>query len=79
MKHDGGIRRAKRRVTSGVNHAPRAHQVLFCAGLHASLPTCFSLIVLTYTIVNDDDVRFITARKAEKWMVGKYEENRKRN
>lgn len=39
----------------------------------------YGLIVLTYTVVNDDDVRFITARKAENWMVKKYEENRKRN
>lgn len=39
----------------------------------------YGLIVLIYKIVNDDDVRFITARKAEKWMVSKYEENRKRN
>ena len=39
----------------------------------------YGLIVLIYKIVNDDDVRFITARGAEKWMVNKYEENRKRN
>ncbi len=34
----------------------------------------YGLIVLFYTIVETDDVRFITARKAEKWMVKKYEE-----
>ena len=39
----------------------------------------YGLIVLIYTIVEPDDVRFITARRAEKWMVTKYEENRKRN
>ncbi|MGI8543220.1 MAG: BrnT family toxin [Aridibacter sp.] len=34
----------------------------------------YGLIVLFYTIVETDDVRFTTARKAEKWMVKKYEE-----
>ncbi len=34
----------------------------------------YGLIVLIYTIVGDDNVRFISARKAEKWMVKKYEE-----
>ncbi len=38
----------------------------------------YGLVFLTYTIVDNDDVRFITARKAEKWMVKVYEENRKR-
>jgi uncharacterized DUF497 family protein len=38
----------------------------------------YGLIVLTYTIVEADDVRLISARKAEKWMVDKYEENRRR-
>ena len=38
----------------------------------------FGLTVLFYTIVETDDVRFITARKAEKWMVKKYEENQRR-
>ena len=33
----------------------------------------YGLIVLIYTMVGDD-VRFISARKAEKWMVKKYEE-----
>jgi uncharacterized DUF497 family protein len=33
----------------------------------------YGLIVLIYTTVGDD-VRFISARKAEKWMVKKYEE-----
>jgi len=40
--------------------------------------TQYGLIVLIYTIVNDEDVRFVTVRKAQKWMVNKYEENRKR-
>ena len=39
----------------------------------------YGLIVLIYTITATDDVRFITARKAEKWMVSKYEENKKGN
>ena len=39
----------------------------------------YGLIVLNYTVVETEDVRFITARRAEKWMVNKYEENRKRN
>lgn len=34
----------------------------------------YGLIVLFYTILETDDVRFITYRKAEKWMVKKYEE-----
>jgi len=38
----------------------------------------YGLIVLIYTIVENDDVRFISARKAEKWLVKKYEENRRR-
>jgi uncharacterized DUF497 family protein len=38
----------------------------------------YGLIFLTYTILSNDDVRFITARKAEKWMAKVYEENRKR-
>ncbi len=40
--------------------------------------TQYGLIVLIYTIVEKTDVRFISARKAEKWMVKKYEENRRR-
>ena len=38
----------------------------------------YGLVALIYTIVENDDVRFISARKAEKWMVNKYEENRRR-
>jgi uncharacterized DUF497 family protein len=38
----------------------------------------YGLVFLIYTIADKDDVRFITARKAEKWMVKVYEENRKR-
>ena len=38
----------------------------------------YGLIVLIYTIAENNDVRFISARKAEKWMVKKYEENRRR-
>lgn len=39
--------------------------------------TQYGLILLIYTVTNDD-VRFISARKAEKWMVKLYEENRRR-
>ena len=38
----------------------------------------YGLIVLIYTVTNDDDIRFITARRAEKWMVKEYEKQRKR-
>jgi uncharacterized DUF497 family protein len=38
----------------------------------------YGLITLIYMIVKNDDVRFITARKSEKWMVNVYEENRRR-
>lgn len=38
----------------------------------------YGLIFLSYTILSNDDVRFITARKTEKWMVKIYEENRGR-
>jgi len=38
----------------------------------------YGLIVLIYTLVENNDVRFISARKAEKWMVKKYEENQRR-
>ncbi|MCU0238955.1 MAG: BrnT family toxin [Pyrinomonadaceae bacterium] len=37
----------------------------------------YGLIMLNYTILENDDVRFITARKAEKWMVKKYEQTRR--
>lgn len=39
----------------------------------------YGLVVLNYTITETEDVRFITARRTEKWMVKKYEEERKRN
>lgn len=39
----------------------------------------YGLVILNYTITETEDVRFITARRAENWMVKKYEENRKRN
>lgn len=39
--------------------------------------TLYGLILLIYTIEENGDVRFITARKAEKWLVKKYEENRR--
>jgi uncharacterized DUF497 family protein len=38
----------------------------------------YGLIILIYTVANEEDIRFITARKAEKWMIKKYEEQRKR-
>ena len=38
----------------------------------------YGLIFVVFTYQHDDDIRLITARKAEKWMVNEYEENRKR-
>jgi len=38
----------------------------------------YGLVVLIYTVTVDDDIRFITARRAEKWMVREYEKQRKR-
>ena len=38
----------------------------------------YGLIMLIYKNIDDDDVRFVTARKAEKWMVKKYVENKRR-
>lgn len=37
----------------------------------------YGLVSLTYTL-RGDDIRFITARRAEKWMVKDYEKQRKR-
>ncbi|MEP6900430.1 MAG: BrnT family toxin [Actinomycetota bacterium] len=37
----------------------------------------YGLIVLIY-IFENEKIRFITARRAEKWMVKKYEQQRKR-
>ena len=39
----------------------------------------YGLIHLIYTMPSEDEIRFITARKAEKWYVKKYEENIRRN
>ena len=38
----------------------------------------YGLILLIYTMAENGNIRFITARKAEKWLVKIYEENRKR-
>lgn len=38
----------------------------------------YGLVVLIYTVTVDEDIRFITARRAEKWMVKDYEKQRKR-
>jgi uncharacterized DUF497 family protein len=38
----------------------------------------YGLIILIYTVTNNDEVRFITSRRAEKWMVKEYEKQRKR-
>lgn len=40
--------------------------------------TAPGLIYLVYTEPEADTVRFITARRAEAWMVKEYEDNRKR-
>jgi uncharacterized DUF497 family protein len=38
----------------------------------------YGLIFVAFIYDASDDIRFITARKAEGWMVREYEENRKR-
>ncbi len=38
----------------------------------------YGLIHLVYTMKSDDEIHFITARKAEKWYVKKYEESIRR-
>jgi uncharacterized protein len=38
----------------------------------------YGLVHLVYTIVDDENLRFITARRAEKWLVKRYEENLRR-
>lgn len=38
----------------------------------------YGLIHLVYTMPSEDEIRFITARKAEKWYVKKYEKNIRR-
>lgn len=38
----------------------------------------YGLVVLIYTVTINDDIRFITARRAEKWMVREYEKQQKR-
>jgi uncharacterized DUF497 family protein len=38
----------------------------------------YGLAFLSYTEPAEDEIHFITARRAEPWMVDEYEENRKR-
>ena len=38
----------------------------------------YGLIHLVYTIPDDEQIHFITARRAEKWLVKRYEENLRR-
>jgi uncharacterized DUF497 family protein len=40
--------------------------------------TGYGLVYLVYTEPVPDELHFITARRAEPWMVDEYEENRKR-
>jgi uncharacterized protein len=40
--------------------------------------TGYGLVYLVYTEPTPDELHFITARRAEPWMVDEYEENRKR-
>jgi uncharacterized protein len=42
------------------------------------LSAAYGLVFVTYIFANDESVRLITARRAEKWMVSEYEKNRKR-
>lgn len=38
----------------------------------------YGLIFLVYTVSNDNEIHFITARRAERWLVKRYEENLRR-
>ncbi len=38
----------------------------------------YGLIELIYTVTEDETIHFITARRAENWMVREYEKRRKR-
>lgn len=38
----------------------------------------YGVVFASYLYVNEDEIRFITARRAEKWMVTEYEKRRKR-
>lgn len=38
----------------------------------------YGLIHLVYTMPTDDEIHFVTVRKAEKWYVKQYEENLRR-
>jgi uncharacterized DUF497 family protein len=40
--------------------------------------TVYGLVYLVFIEQDEDELRFITARLAENWMVKEYEENRKR-
>ena len=39
--------------------------------------TIYGLVYLVFTEISEDELHFITARLAEKWMVKEYEESRK--
>lgn len=43
-----------------------------------ALTAAYGLVFLSYTEPASDEIHFITARRAEPWMVDEYEENRKR-
>jgi uncharacterized DUF497 family protein len=38
----------------------------------------YGLVFVVFIYDNSDDIRLVTARKAENWMVNEYEKNRKR-
>ncbi|MEZ5345073.1 MAG: BrnT family toxin [Pyrinomonadaceae bacterium] len=40
--------------------------------------TSYGLVYLVFTEPDENRIRFITARRAENWMVNEYEENRKK-
>lgn len=40
--------------------------------------TVYGLVFLVFTEIGPDELHFISARLAEKWMVKEYEQNRKR-
>ena len=43
------------------------------------LTAAYGLVFLSYTEPAVDEIHFITARHAEKWMVDEYEENKQRD
>ncbi len=58
-----------------VEHSSDDHTRYAIIGLTAA----YGLVFLSYTEPEDGELHFITARRAEQWMVDEYEENQQRN